>query len=152
MEKEEADMVEDATNEVQFYDPCVGTMRSIPNVFTSKDKYKIQSEQHPSLLKVVPKSKVKESFERNLVSHGGIGPKCKAADCPKSALKGGFCMSHGGIGRICKVEGCLKNVRLQNDGGSLQVGYFSSRISKRLHKRSGMKKLARDCSLKVGYS
>nr|CAD7461064.1 unnamed protein product [Timema tahoe] len=37
---EEADMVEDATNEVQFYDPCVGTMRSIPNVFTSKDKYK----------------------------------------------------------------------------------------------------------------
>nr|CAD7202437.1 unnamed protein product [Timema douglasi] len=66
-----------------------------------------------------------------LTGHGGIGPKCKAADCPKSALKGGFCMSHGGIGRICKVEGCLKNVGLQNDGRPLQVGYSSSQISTR---------------------
>nr|CAD7575270.1 unnamed protein product [Timema californicum] len=38
---EEADLVEDVNNQVQFYDPCSGIMRSIPNVFTSKDKSKV---------------------------------------------------------------------------------------------------------------
>nr|CAD7458770.1 unnamed protein product [Timema tahoe] len=39
--EEEADLIEDVNNQVQFYDPCIGTMRSIPNVFTSKDKPKV---------------------------------------------------------------------------------------------------------------
>nr|CAD7197665.1 unnamed protein product [Timema douglasi] len=40
-DEEEADLVEDLNNQVQFYDPCSGIMRSIPNVFTSKDKSKV---------------------------------------------------------------------------------------------------------------
>nr|CAD7446076.1 unnamed protein product [Timema bartmani] len=42
--KEEADLIEDVNNQVQFYDPCIGTMRSIPNVFTSKDKPKEEAD------------------------------------------------------------------------------------------------------------